>query len=401
MNPDLRKLHAYPFERLSVLTEGVVSLSDLKPIPLYIGEPKHQVPAFVVDHLKSNLLKVAMYPSTRGLDELRESIAQWANKRFTLGACELKPDRHILPVNGTREALFAFTQAVFDRTLPGKKILLPNPFYQIYEGAALLAGAELVFINCEAERGYLPDFDSVDDQTWDECQLLMLCTPGNPTGAVLPVAQMQKLIALADKHDFVIASDECYSELYQDEDNPPAGLLQACSKMGRADFNRCIVFNSLSKRSNLPGLRSGFVAGDADIIASFLLYRTYHGSAMPVHSQLASAAAWKDEQHVQANRAMYREKFAAVIDILQGSLDVEQPPASFFLWAKTPQSDTAFTLALHQQENVKVLPGSYLARDTANGNPGAERVRIALVASLDECIDAATRLRRFVESLKW
>ena len=275
----------------------------------------------------------------------------------------------------------------------------PNPFYQIYEGAALLAGAQPYFLPCLADKGFIPDYDAVAPEIWQRCQLLYLCTPGNPSGAVTDIATLQKLIRLADQYDFVIASDECYSELYFDEDAPPPGLLQACAEMGRNDYHRCVVFHSLSKRSNLPGLRSGFVAGDATVLASFLLYRTYHGCAMPVQHQLASVAAWQDEDHVKENRDRYREKFTAVLEELNGCLDVAQPDASFYLWAKTPIADTDFAQQLFEQQHVTVLPGSYLSREVDGLNPGRGYVRMALVAELDNCVDAARRIRRFVEGL--
>ncbi len=394
MNPRLNTLHAYPFEKLRALLGD--SQSSLSPIPLSIGEPRHPAPQFVADTLAGELAKLSNYPTTKGIAELRQSIADWATRRFALSA--LDPDSQVLPVNGTREALFAFAQAVVS---PADNALVcsPNPFYQIYEGAALLAGAQPHFLPCTADNGFIPDYDAVPAEIWQRCQLLYLCSPGNPSGAVTDIATLQKLIRLADQYDFVLASDECYSELYFDEQAPPAGLLQACADMGRNDYQRCVVFHSLSKRSNLPGLRSGFVAGDADILADFLLYRTYHGCAMPVQHQLASAAAWGDEQHVKDNRDRYREKFARVLAELDGCLDVSQPEASFYLWAKTPIADTDFAQQLFAQQHVTVLPGSYLSREVDGSNPGSGYVRMALVAELDNCVEAAARIRRFVESL--
>ncbi len=394
MNPRLNTLHAYPFEKLRALLGD--SQSSLSPIPLSIGEPRHPAPQFVADTLAGELAKLSNYPTTKGIAELRQSIADWATRRFALAA--LDPDSQVLPVNGTREALFAFAQAVVS---PADDALVcsPNPFYQIYEGAALLAGAQPHFLPCTADNGFIPDYDAVPAEIWQRCQLLYLCSPGNPSGAVTDIATLQKLIRLADQYDFVLASDECYSELYFDEQAPPAGLLQACADMGRNDYQRCVVFHSLSKRSNLPGLRSGFVAGDADILADFLLYRTYHGCAMPVQHQLASAAAWGDEQHVKDNRDRYREKFARVLAELDGCLDVSQPEASFYLWAKTPIADTDFAQQLFAQQHVTVLPGSYLSREVDGSNPGSGYVRMALVAELDNCVEAAARIRRFVESL--
>lgn len=397
MNNALQQLQPYPFEKLRALL-GSVQPAQKKAIALSIGEPKHRSPAFVAEALSANLEQMAVYPTTLGIPTLREAIAHWCERRFNLSAGALDPARHVLPVNGTREALFAFTQAVVQRDTDAL-VVSPNPFYQIYEGAALLAGALPHYLPCLEQHGFNPDFDAVSDDIWQRCQILFLCSPGNPTGALIPLETLKKLIALADKFDFVIAADECYSELYFDEANPPAGLLSACSELGRSDFKRCVVFHSLSKRSNLPGLRSGFVAGDADIMKSFLLYRTYHGCAMPVQTQLASIAAWNDEAHVKANRDLYREKFDAVLAILDGVLDVQRPDGGFYLWAKTPMDDEAFTRELFAREHVTVVPGSYLSRAVDGNNPGAGRVRMALVAPLAECVEAAERIRDFVKSL--
>ncbi len=398
MNDALNQLQPYPFEKLRALLGSVQTAADKSPIALSIGEPKHRSPDFVADALSANLDQLAVYPTTLGIPALREAIADWCGRRFGLPAGVLDPARHVLPVNGTREALFAFTQAVVKRDVDGL-VVSPNPFYQIYEGAAFLAGAQPHYLPCLEEHGFNPDFDAVSDDVWQRCQILFLCSPGNPTGALIPVETLKKLIALADKFDFVIAADECYSELYFDEANPPAGLLTACAELGRNDFKRCVVFHSLSKRSNLPGLRSGFVAGDADILKSFLLYRTYHGCAMPVQTQLASVAAWNDEAHVKANRDLYREKFDAVLAILDGVLDVQRPDGGFYLWAKTPIDDETFTRELFAREHVTVVPGSYLSRAVDGSNPGAGRVRMALVAPLAECVAAAERIRDFVKSL--
>ena len=389
MNPDLNRLQPYPFEKLRQLFADLTPPEGVSPIALSIGEPKHPSPRFVVQTLADNLDKLANYPLTKGIPELRHSIARWLTQRFQLQGIDA--EQQVLPVNGTREALFAFAQAVVSRG-PQTLVISPNPFYQIYEGAALLAGAEPMFINCCEENGFLADFDCITDAQWRQCQLLYLCTPGNPTGAVLPMTQLQKLIRLAREHDFIIASDECYSEIYFDEGAPPPGLLQACADMGNHDYQNCVVFHSLSKRSNLPGLRSGFVAGDADVLARFLQYRTYHGCAMPPHHQLASVAAWEDESHVVQNRLRYREKFSAVIDILSGSLDVSLPDAGFYLWPKTPIAETEFARQLFAGEHVTVLPGSFLARDADGINPGANRVRMALVAELSQCVEAAERI---------
>jgi N-succinyldiaminopimelate aminotransferase len=398
MHPRLALLQPYPFERLGALKRGCVPPADKPHIALSIGEPRHEPPSFVAQTLIAHLHGLSNYPTTRGSDELRQAIVDWVTARFALPAGSLTGDQHVLPVTGTREALFAFAQVVVDSSAK-PLVLLPNPFYQIYEGAALLAGAEPYYLNTFEENGYMPDFDAVPDEAWQRCQLLYLCSPGNPSGAVMDLATLQHVIELADRHDFVIASDECYSELYFDEHQPPAGLLQAAAAMGRTDYARCIVFHSLSKRSNLPGMRSGFVAGDADIIRGFFQYRTYHGCSMPPHHQAASTSAWRDEQHVRTNRDLYREKFAAVLDILRPVLDVKPPQASFYLWPLTPIDDERFTRELYAQQNVTVLPGSYLSRTAQGQNPGAGRVRMALVAELEECIEAARRIREFVQSL--
>lgn len=398
MNDNLELLQPYPFEKLAALKAEVSPPESLAHIALSIGEPKHPPPAFVVQAMSDNLAGLATYPLTKGLPELRQTIARWATARFRLPANSLDPERHILPIAGTREALFSFTQACVTAK-PHAQVVMPNPFYQIYEGAAVLAGATPHFLNCTADNGYIPDFAGVDEQTWRNCQLLFLCSPGNPTGAVLDTQTLQSLIALADRYDFVIASDECYSELYFDEQAPPVGLLQACADMGREDYRRCVVFHSLSKRSNLPGLRSGFVAGDVELLQKYLLYRTYQGCALPVPTQLASIAAWKDEHHVAQNRTLYRQKFAAVLEILGDSLSVRMPDAGFYLWAQTPIDDREFAQRLFASQNVTVLPGQFLARTTASGNPGENRIRMALVATLDECVEAAQRMKVFIETL--
>lgn len=395
MNHALAQLQPYPFEKLRALLAGAQPAAERSPIALSIGEPKHRSPEFVGQALTANLDKLAVYPTTLGLPELRQSIASWCERRFGVPTGWLDAARHVLPVNGTREALFAFTQTVVDRNAKGL-VVSPNPFYQIYEGAAFLAGAEPHYLPCLEAHGFNPDFDAVPTEVWQRCQILFLCSPGNPTGALIPVQTLKKLIALADEHDFVIAADECYSELYFDEDAPPPGLLSACAELGRSDFKRCVVFHSLSKRSNLPGLRSGFVAGDAEILKQFLLYRTYHGCAMPVQTQLASVAAWNDEAHVRANRDLYREKFDAVLSILAPVMDVQRPDGGFYLWARTPGDDAQFTRELFAAEHVTVVPGSYLSREVDGVNPGAGRVRMALVAPLAECIEAAERIARFI-----
>lgn len=399
MNPDLQQLQPYPFERLNALKNGTTPPADLPHIALSIGEPKHPSPAFVAQSMADNLPALASYPTTKGLTQLRQAIANWGERRFQLN--NLDAETQVLPCNGTREALFAATQAIIDRQTDNDQplVVCPNPFYQIYEGAAYLAGAQPYFLNCDADNGFLPDYDAVPAEIWQRCQLLFLCSPGNPTGAITTLQQLKQLIELADRYDFVIAADECYSEIYFDEQQPPVGLLQACAALGRNDYQRCLVFHSLSKRSNLPGLRSGFVAGDAQLISQFLLYRTYHGCAMPIYSQLASIEAWNDEAHVVENRDRYRAKFDAVLQRLDGVLEVSRPDAGFYLWAKTPIDDAEFARELFAQQHVTVLPGSFLSRNNSGSNPGQNRVRMALVAELDECIDAAERLVRFVSSL--
>ncbi|MEE4747462.1 succinyldiaminopimelate transaminase [Pseudomonas alliivorans] len=395
MNNAMQLLQPYPFEKLRALLGGVTPNPEKRPVALSIGEPKHRSPDFVAKALADNLDQMAVYPTTLGIAALREAIAGWCTRRFDLPEGWMDPARNVLPVNGTREALFAFTQTVVNRSDDGL-VISPNPFYQIYEGATFLAGAQPYYLPCLSENGFNPDFDAVTPDIWKRCQILFLCSPGNPTGALIPVDTLKKLIALADEHDFVIAADECYSELYFDEQTPPPGLLSACAELGRKDFKRCVVFHSLSKRSNLPGLRSGFVAGDADILKAFLLYRTYHGCAMPVQTQLASIAAWNDEEHVRANRDLYREKFDAVLDILAPVLDVQRPDGGFYLWPNVGTDDAAFCRDLFVDQHVTVVPGSYLSREVDGVNPGAGRVRLALVAPLAECIEAAERIRDFV-----
>ncbi|MCD1631483.1 succinyldiaminopimelate transaminase [Marinobacter shengliensis] len=397
MNPNLERLHPYPFEKLAKLKAGITVPEHLKPISLGIGEPKHPSPAFVKQVIADNLDKLANYPTTKGIDELREAIATWASKRFQLAEGTLDPARNVVPVNGTREAIFALVQAVVDTSKPAT-VVSPNPFYQIYEGAAFLAGADPVYLPCDNSNNFIPDFDAVPESVWKDCQVLFLCSPGNPSGAVIPRETLVKVIELADRHDFLVASDECYSELYPDEATPPEGLLQTCAAIGRHDFKRCIVFHSLSKRSNLPGLRSGFVAGDAEVLAGYLKYRTYHGCAMPVHNQLASIAAWSDEDHVRENRAAYRAKFEAVVPILREVMNVDFPDAGFYLWPETPMDDETFAKELSAQQNVHVLPGRYLSRTVDGHNPGENRVRMALVAPLEECVEAAQRIAEFVRN---
>ncbi|MGD2081892.1 MAG: succinyldiaminopimelate transaminase [Chromatiales bacterium] len=398
MNSDLAKLQPYPFEKLAALKAGLSPPAGLAPIALSIGEPRHATPHFIAEEVLSHLHGLSAYPSTRGTDELRAAAAEWLIRRFGLPDGSIDPAAQVLPVTGTREALFALAQAVVD---PARAplVMMPNPFYQIYEGAALLAGAEPRYLPCTAETGFLPDFDAVTPGEWDRCQLLYICSPGNPTGAVMGLDDLRALIRLAERHDFVIASDECYSEIYPDEARPPVGLLQAAAAMGNTEYRRCVVFHSLSKRSNVPGLRSGFVAGDARIIEPFFRYRTYQGCAMPPHHQAASVKAWRDETHVRGNRALYREKFDAVLDALDGVLEVERPAGGFYLWPRTPVPDPEFARGLFAQQNLTVLPGSYLSREADGGNPGRDRIRMALVPPLEACVEAAARIRRFVSTL--
>jgi N-succinyldiaminopimelate aminotransferase len=402
MNPDLKKLQPYPFEKLNALKAGckpaVVGPAAEKHIALSIGEPKHDAPKLVLDSILNNLHQINRYPITKGSPELRTAIASWLSSRFKLSDNALDPGQHILPVTGTREALFSFAQCAIDHAADSL-ILMPNPFYQIYEGAAFLSGATPCFYNTVKENNYLPDFDAIDENTWQRCKIIYICTPGNPTGSVISRQQLSKLIKLSLQHDFIIASDECYSEIYFDEDKPPTGLLEAAAEMGNDEFTNCIVFHSLSKRSNLPGMRSGFVAGDARLIKSFLLYRTYHGCAMPPVHQLASIEAWNDEAHVEQNRKLYVEKFDAVIDILKPVIKVTLPDAGFYLWLYTPVDDETFAKDLYAQQNVTVLPGSYLSRENHGINPGKNHVRMALVAPLDECIMAANRIKQYIQTL--
>jgi N-succinyldiaminopimelate aminotransferase len=395
MNPRLDLLRPYPFERLRTLLDGVAPPPGLSHIPLSIGEPRHAPPAFVAQALSAALDTLGVYPTSAGIAPLREAIAAWLERRFTLRRGAIDPDTLVLPLNGTREGLFAFVQAAADATRPTPAVMMPNPFYQIYEGAALLAGAEPVYMDCEPGNGYLPDLDAVPAADWDRCQVLFLCTPGNPTGAVMPDGYLRHALALADRHGFVVASDECYSEIYADEAHPPPGLLAAARDSGHTRFERCAVFHSLSKRSSVPGLRSGFVAGDPELLEGFRRYRTYHGCALPVHTQLASIPAWQDEAHVVENRRLYREKFARVAPLLAEVLDVELPAGAFYLWLAVGD-DEDFARGLFERRHVTVVPGTYLARDTARGNPGRGRVRISLVASVEDCVEAAQRIAAYL-----
>lgn len=400
MNSRLAGLQPYPFQRLAELTRGINPPAGKSAIRLSVGEPQHAAPAFVLEALTANLKGLSHYPITQGGLELRQAIASWANRRFKLSKAPLDPLKHILPCAGTREALFSIAQAVIDRRAHSQQpvVLMPNPFYQIYEGAALLAGARPFFLNTVAANNYRMDFTRVPEEVWEQVQLVYICSPANPSGTVLRHSDFAQILELAERHDFLIAADECYSEIYFDEDQPPLGLLQVAHDLGVSDYRRCLVFHSLSKRSNLPGLRSGFVAGDSVALAQYLSYRTYQGCALPPPTQAASISAWNDETHVRANRDQYRAKFEAVLEILAPVMPVERPEASFYLWPQTPQDDETFTRELYARENVLVLPGSYLSRDAQGMNPGRNRVRLALVASLQECVEAAQRIRGYVES---
>ena len=401
MNPLLQRLHPYPFERLREITRDIVPNPALRPISLGIGEPRHPTPGLVEDALRAAMPALSAYPATAGEPALRAACAAWIGRRYGV---PVDPATQVLPVNGTREALFALAQTVLDPTRPGATVVCPNPFYQIYEGAALLGGATPVFANSDPARNFATRWDDVDEATWARTQLLYVCSPGNPTGAVMPLDEWRRLFELSDRHGFVIASDECYSEIYF-RDEPPLGSLQAARALGRDGFPRLLMLTSLSKRSNVPGMRSGFVAGDADLVRPFLLYRTYHGSAMSGMVQRASIAAWNDEQHVIDNREQYRRKFAQVTPALAEVLDVQLPDAGFYLWAAVPPGpgeavgdDIAFARGLLAQYNVTVLPGSLLARDASGVNPGRGRVRMALVADAAECAEAAERIVRFARA---
>lgn len=394
MNPRLELLHAYPFERLARLKAGLTPPA-MPHIAMSVGEPQHEPPAFILETLRENLHRLDRYPATLGLPELRAAAAHWLERRFTLPAGAVDPETMVLPVNGTREALFAFVQCLVDGQADAL-VLMPNPFYQIYEGAAFLAGARPYYLNTTAANGYLPDLDAVPESVWRRCQLLFLCNPGNPAGAIAPRAYLEHALELAERHDFVIAADECYAEIYLDPANPPPSLLQASLATGRTKFERAVVFHSLSKRSSVPGLRSGFVAGNPALLSRFLLYRTYHGSAMAVPTQLASVAAWNDDAHALQNRRLYQEKFDRVLPILAPVLNVTRPQGAFYLWPDVGGDDERFTRELFTSQNLTVLPGSYLARDMDGVNPGRGRVRISLTASVAQCVEAAERIREFV-----
>jgi N-succinyldiaminopimelate aminotransferase len=396
LNPRLASLQPYPFEKLRALFAGVAPDPSLPHISLGIGEPRHPTPDFIKRALSESLSKLAAYPPTAGGDALRQAIADWLVRRHGLRAIDWRSE--VLPVNGSREALFAFAQTILDPTRGDAIVVCPNPFYQIYEGAALLGGARPHYVNALPGRGFAADYGSVPEEIWRRTQLLYVCSPGNPTGKVLGLAEWKEILDLSERFGFVVASDECYSEVYFDEGSPPLGALQAAARLGRG-FERVVVFSSLSKRSNVPGMRSGFVAGDAAILESFLLYRTYHGGAMSPAVQDASVAAWRDEAHVRENRKKYADKFARVTPLMRRALPVDEPEAGFYLWAPTPIADTEFARRLYAEQHVTVLPGSFLARESGGVNPGANRVRMALVAEADECLEAARRIVEFVRTL--
>ncbi|HRD83881.1 MAG TPA: succinyldiaminopimelate transaminase [Rubrivivax sp.] len=396
MNPRLRLLHPYPFERWRELTQGLAPPAQLSPISLGIGEPRHATPGLITQALSASLGGLSVYPATAGLPELRQACSGWLRRRYGV---EVDPATQLVPANGSREALFALAQAVIDPSRQGATVVCPNPFYQIYEGAALLAGAGTAFANSDPARNFGVDWSSIPERTWAATQLVFVCSPGNPTGAVMSLPEWQRLFELSDRHGFVIASDECYSEIWFGG-TPPLGGLEAAWALGRRDFRRLVMLTSLSKRSNVPGMRSGFVAGDAAVMKDFLLYRTYHGSAMSPPVQRASLAAWNDEHHVEANRALYREKFDRVTPTVAQALEVSLPDAGFYLWAGVPGGDDiAFARGLWAQYNVQVLPGSLLAREAHGTNPGRGRIRMALVAGVDECLEAARRILSYTEGL--
>ncbi len=393
MNPNLARLQPYPFQKLAALLAGVTPDPSLRPISLSIGEPKHPTPQFIRDALIDQIGGLSSYPATAGSEALRSAMADWIERRYQIP--RIDPARQVLPVNGSREALFAFAQAVVDGSRERPAAVAPNPFYQIYEGAILLAGAEPHFLNLLPDTGFALDLRQLPEEVWSRTQLIYVCSPGNPTGNVITLEEWQALFKLSDRHGFTIASDECYSEIYFDESRPPLGALEAAQRLGRGDFRRLVAFSSLSKRSNVPGMRSGFVAGDADILGKFLLYRTYHGCAMNPAVQAASAAAWSNEKHVVENRRLYREKFEKTLAILSPVTQVEMPEAAFYLWLRTPIADTEFAKQLFEQYNVTVVPGSYLAREAHGINPGRNFIRVALVAPVEECLEAAQRLKAF------
>lgn len=404
MNSRLDKLSPYPFQKLNKLKSSGVVQTDLEHIPLSVGEPKHPAPECALEALTSNLDAVTRYPSTRGTSELRRTLADWLCQRFSLDKQSFSADKNVLPVNGTREALFAIAQTLIDPASEESLIISPNPFYQIYEGAGIMSGAAIHMMNCEHNNNFLPNLDDLTHEVLSRCELMYLCTPGNPTGAVMSIAYLQKAIKLAREFDFVLVSDECYSELYYQK--APPGLLEAAHKLQPGNYQNCLAFHSLSKRSNLPGLRSGLVAGDEKLLDCFFQYRTYHGSAMSELVQLASIAAWSDESHVEKNRQLYSEKFDLVLAILKDYVSLAKPEAGFYLWLDIRPfysesesgltSDECFARDLFLHQHITVLPGSYLSRDVNGTNPGEGYVRLALVAPKTKCIEAANRINQFL-----
>lgn len=399
MNPHLKRLQTYPFEKLNKLIQREQKTNNYTPISLAIGEPKHPTPEIIIQALSNNLTQLDKYPSTRGSEELLSACATWLRNRFKLSTQFINESENLLPVNGTREALFAFAQCIIDSN-ERPIVLIPNPFYQIYEGAALLAGAEPVYYDCQVIDGNIPALWELDVDVWNRCQLIYICTPGNPTGQITPKATLHNLIKYSIQYNFVIASDECYSEIYSPSSPPPMGLLHHAQELGEDAVQNCMAFYSLSKRSNAPGLRSGFVAGAAKLIEKFLQYRTYHGCAMSLPIQAASVAAWSDEKHVENNRELYDEKFMAVLDIFKDVLPCDRPDAGFYLWPTLPLDDEEFCQLLYSKKNVLSLPGSYLARSINGYNPGKKRVRLALVAAKEECVEAANRIRELLKEIK-
>jgi len=397
MNDYLNALQPYPFARLRNLFEGLEPNPTLRPINLGIGEPQHRAPEHVLKALNQHIETISNYPTVLGLPELRDAISRWARTRFHLTT--LDPKTQILPVNGTREALFSIAQVICSPTRPST-VFAPNPFYQIYEGAALMAGAALRLLPCEADCNHQPDYKALSDEDWASCDLLYICNPGNPAGGLIDRGTLSFLIEKALQHDFVIVSDECYSEIYPAENTPPAGLLEVCAQIGNEDYRNCLVFHSLSKRSNLPGMRSGFVAGDATILSSYLQYRTYHGCTMPIYHQYASIAAWQDEQHVVTNRSLYRTKFELVLDSLKDVYDLSYPEGGFYIWLPTPIDDEIFARQLYQEFAITALPGTYLGRSVDGRNPGKGYLRLALVASVEDCVEAAARIVTLTRQLR-
>jgi N-succinyldiaminopimelate aminotransferase len=396
MNPRLGLLQPYPFERLRELLHGANPPANLRPISLGLGEPQHPTPQLLKDALTANLAGLSRYPLTLGLAELRTAVAQWLARRH--GLKRMDPATEVLPVGGSREALFSIAQAVLDPDEHEALVVSPNPFYQIYEGAALLGGARPYYVNSLPQESLKPDWQSIPDSVWQRVRLVFTCSPSNPHGRVMPLDEWKLLFDLSERHGFVLVSDECYSEIYFDDSKPPLGALAAAQSLGRDDYARLVVMGSLSKRSSAPGLRSGFAAGDKAVLAKYALYRTYHGTALSNSVQLASVAAWNDEAHVLENRRMYREKFAAFYERVNPVLPLTRPEAAFYYWVAVPGGDDlAFTRELFAATHVTVLPGSYIGREAHGVNPGRGMVRMALVSTVEDAVEAANRIAAFVE----